>query len=48
MAATDVTRLPEAVAKPLRTGPPSNSKQGIGPGMFAAETSQRLRLLAGL
>jgi hypothetical protein len=48
MAATDVTRLPGAVTKPLRTGPRPDGEGRMAPGVFAAETSQRLRLLAGL
>jgi hypothetical protein len=48
MAATDVTRLPEAMTKPLRTGPQPDGEGRMAPGIFAAETSQRLRLLAGL
>ena len=48
MAGTDVTRLPGALRQPLRTGPPPDDEEQIAPGIFAAKTSQRLRLLAGL
>jgi hypothetical protein len=47
MAATDVTRLPEVVAEALRTGPPTDERQGF-PDLFEAETRHRLRMLSGL
>ena len=36
------------MTKPLRTGPQPDGDGRMAPGIFAAETSQRLRLLAGL